>query len=84
VVTATGYYPFGMPMPARTGKTYTGNWVAGKGFIEGGLYPTDLSIAQRYAPQPGTYYATRQIELLPDFETGLTDDSGRSFKGERR
>jgi RHS repeat-associated protein len=74
VVTATGYYPFGMPMPARTGKTYNGTWVPGRGFTDGGLYPTDLSVAQRYAPRPANYVATRQIELLPGFETGLMDE----------
>lgn len=70
-------------MPDRNGKTYSGTWVPGQGFTDGGLYPTDLSIAQRYAPLPAELrsYSTRVVSSPlgeggwgSGFETGPMDE----------
>ena len=64
-------------MPARNGKVYNTGWVPGQGFVENGnigLYPEDLSVSSRYPPLPGMYKATKNIELLPGFESGTGTD----------
>jgi RHS repeat-associated protein len=75
VVTATGYYPFGMPMPGRNGIAFQSDWVPGRGFVAGNTYPDYLQVASRpYAPTPDAYRAGKEVELLPGFETATGTD----------
>ena len=75
VVTASGYYPFGMPMPGRNGIAFQSDWVPGRGFVAGNSYPDYLQVASRpYAPTPDAYRAGKEIELLPGFETATGTD----------
>jgi RHS repeat-associated protein len=75
VVTATGYYPFGMPMPGRNGLAYQSTWVPGRGFVASSVYPDYLQVASRpYAPTPNAYRAGKEVELLPGFETATGTD----------
>jgi RHS repeat-associated protein len=75
VVTATDYYPFGMPMPGRNGIAFQSDWVPGRGFVAGSTYPDYLQVASRpYAPSPGLYKAGKEVELLPGFETATATD----------
>jgi RHS repeat-associated protein len=75
VVTATGYYPFGMPMPGRNGIAFQSDWVPGRGFVAGNSYPDYLQVATRpYAPTPDAYRAGKEVELLPGFETATGTD----------
>ncbi len=75
VVSATDYYPFGMPMPGRNGITSQSTWVPGRGFVAGTSYPDYLQVnARPYAPTPGSYRAGKEVELLPGFETATGTD----------
>jgi hypothetical protein len=69
VVTATDYYPFGMPMPGRNGLAYQSTWIPGQGFVPGNAYSEYLSVGTRYAPMPNAYRATREVQLMPGFES---------------
>jgi len=62
-------------MPGRNGLTFQSTWVPGRGFVGGSNYPDLLSVTNRgFSQQPLTYKATKEIELLPGFETFTATD----------
>ena len=74
LATATDYYPFGMPMPGRSGTSIAGGWTSGTTIVNGVSVPTDLVVSSRNGTTPAIYEAANTVTLDPGFNTSANDD----------
>ncbi|MDI9364935.1 MAG: RHS repeat-associated core domain-containing protein [Flavobacterium sp.] len=75
VATATDYYPFGMAMPGRNGKTVTGGgWASGTTKVNGVSISETLTLDTRTNNTPTEYKAATSIEFIDGFTSGSEDE----------
>ena len=71
VTTQNDYYPFGMQMPGRGGSLTAGGWVNGTG---GASLLADLTVSSRTGNEPREYKASKSIEFIAGFTSGVNDE----------
>ena len=71
VTTQNDYYPFGMQMPGRGGSLTAGGWVNGTG---GASLLADLTVSSRTGNEPREYKASKSIEFIAGFSSGVNDE----------